>query len=278
MAENSYSQLMIEGRHYIELKLELSEPAELYDLVGAFTAIADQFEQYIRDEHPNLVDGKSRIYVKEIRAGSIIADLIPFIEPLIRNMDSALIVDDFIRRYGGMLQRLFRGDKVETATRNDLDDFMRQVAVIANDPDGKSAISSVEFHQTARTTRASVTFDTKEATRAQTVIESHRREIEAKAYEVHKNVLLVFWQSNVKDVETGRRSGERATVEAVSDKPLAVVYDSELAEARIKHETRDGERNLYKLGFYVTLRVEKLRGNPVAYRIEEVHDIIELPD
>jgi hypothetical protein len=278
MAKNTYSELMVEGKSYIELRLELSEPAELFDLIGAFTAIANQFERYLREDYPNLVDVDSRIYVKQIRAGSIIADLVPFIQPLIQNMDSALVVDGFVRKYGGILTRLFRRQPVPEAKKSDLEDFMKQVAAIANDPNGSATISSAEFHQTKNQIRASVSFDTKDAKKAQQEISDHIKEIELKAYQLEENVLMVFWQSNLKQVEKGKKSGEKAIIEHISEKPLAVIYDSDLAEEKIKHETTQGERNLYKLGFYVTCRVEKVAGKPVAYRISHVHSIIDLPD
>ncbi len=278
MAVIGYSQAMLEGKNFIELKIELREPAELYDLVASFTAVASQFDDYIRNEHPNLVDGDSKIYVKQIRAGSIVAELLPFIQPLIQNMDSALIVDGFIKRYGGILQKYLRGKQEEAATKGDLNDFMGQVAAIAKDPNGSLTIASAEYRKTKTTTRASVQFNTEDAKKIESFARAHQKQIEAKAYEVQKNVLMVFWQSNVKETETGKRTGEKAIIEEVSDKPLAVVYDSEIAEGKIKHETKDGDRNLYKLGFYVTCRVERLRSRPVAYRISEVHEIIELPD
>ncbi len=82
----------------------------------------------------------------------------------------------------------------------------------------------------------------------------------------------------LKDPQTGKRSGEKAIIEAVHPKPLAVVYETELAADRIKHETEQGDRNLYKLGFYVDCYVERLNGKPVAYRVTQVHNIIDLPD
>lgn len=269
---------LTESNNWIELTIDLKRPVELFDLMGTFTAIGHQFQQFLRDEYPHLVDETSKIYVRQIRAGSIIADLIPFIPPLIENMDKAMIVDDFVRRYGGMILQLAKGIKLPEPRKSDLDDVMRGVTAIANDPNGTATLKSVEFDQTKTRTRVSIQFDTKDAKRVQAVIEDQRREIEAKAFEVVENQLLVFWQSNLKQPVQGKRTGELAIMEYVTKKPLPVVYDSELAERRIKHETSQGERNVYKLGFYVTCRIERLNGRPVAYRISEVHDIIELPD
>jgi len=263
---------------FIELTIDLKRPAELYELMGMFVAIGHQFEQYLRDQHPHLVDETSKIYVRQIRAGSIIADLIPFIPPLIENLDRILIVDEFVRRYGGMILRLGHGHHLDDPRKSDLDDLMKGVAAIAHDPEGTATLKSVEYDKDGEKTRVAIKFDTKQAQRAIRVIDEQRKELEAKAFEIVENQLLVFWQSNLKQPVQGKRTGELAIMEYVAKKPLAVVYDSDLAEQRIKHELTDGERNIYKLGFYVTARVERLNGRPVAYRISEVHDIIELPD
>ena len=274
---NSYSGLMKDGAAYLELKIDLQEPAELFDLVRAFTSLGKQFDDYIKTEHPDYA-GETKIYVKQIRQGSIIAELLPIIQPLIQNMDSVIIIDQFIERYGGRLNKYMRGSKDETASKSDIDDIMGQVTAIAKDPNGSVALSSVEIDKTKTRIRASIKFNSEESRRIEDAAYSHKRQIEAKAYETINNSLMVFWQSNLKETDVGKRTGEKVIVEDVHGKPLAVVYDSDLAEDRIKHETKSGDRNLYKLGFYIDGRVERLNGRPVAIRVAEVHTIIDLPD
>ena len=46
-----HSQLMGEGDPLIVLNLDLQEPAELGDFVGAFVALSSQFERYTTTEH-----------------------------------------------------------------------------------------------------------------------------------------------------------------------------------------------------------------------------------
>jgi len=267
---------MAEGTPYIELRICLEQPAELYMLVSAFTALGSQFDQYIKREHPNL-HGAARLLVKEIRNGSIIVELIPIIQPLIQTMDTALIVDAFVTRYGGIIQRYINGQKEENATKSDLKDLMGQVAVIANDPNGKSSITSFVYHETKTTKRVEVTFDTKDAKKARDVIERQRIDIDLTAYEVHENVFMTFYQSNVKTPAPGAKTGEKVIIERIHKKPLAIIYETEMASERIKYETKEDDRNLYKKGFFVDCYVEKSNGRPVAYRVAAVHNVIDLP-
>lgn len=59
---------------------------------------------------------------------------------------------------------------------------------------------------------------------------------------------------------------------------MPLVYGSELAEERIKHEIREADENVYKKGFIVDVNVKSTGGRPVAYAITNIHQIIDLPD
>jgi hypothetical protein len=62
---------------HIVLNIETKRPIELSDFVSAFSSIASQYEKFVRSEYPELA-GDAKIYVREVRAGSIEADLIPW--------------------------------------------------------------------------------------------------------------------------------------------------------------------------------------------------------
>jgi hypothetical protein len=269
--------MMQDGTPYVELRIDLREPAELVDLVAAFAAIANQFERYIQTEHRNL-RGAAKLHVKDIRQGSIIVELLPLLQPLVVNMDTALIVDGFVRRFGGLLTSYTSGKRVEAATKSYIRDIIDAVAVIANDRDGKSAISSMDYHETKSTQRLNIEFDTEGARRARETAQLQRAAIDLPAYEVIENKLMVFLATTVRPAETGRKTQLRALIEAVCRKPLAIIYETDMARERIEDEIREDEKNVYKKGFLVDCYVEKFNGKPVAYRITQIHDIIPLPD
>jgi hypothetical protein len=59
---------------------------------------------------------------------------------------------------------------------------------------------------------------------------------------------------------------------------LPLVYASDLAEQRIKHEIAEAENNVFKKGFIVDVNVQTKGGRPVAYRVTNLHQVIDLPD
>jgi hypothetical protein len=267
---------------HIVLHVDTKNPIEFGDFVAGFTSISSQYDKFIRASFPDLT-GESRIFIREVRAGSIEADLVPWaligISSVISAMDQVLIVEQFVRTYGERLSSYFHiGGREKEATKSDLKDFMGSVAAIANDPDAKAILKAVYFEAGKKKVKAAITFDTKEAREAVRQIEGQILEIEKKTNADHQRVLLVFSQSNVKDTTIGKRTGEKVIIESISETDLPLIYASDLAEQRIKHEIRVADENVFKKGFVVDVNVENRNGNPVAYRVTNVHQIIDLPD
>ena len=154
---------------------------------------------------------------------------------------------------------------------------MDGLAAVANDPNGNVTIQAADFEDGQKRVRASVKFTSAQARDAMREIEDHKREMDHKGSVDHARVLMTFKRSDIGNADVGKRSGERVIVESISEKDLPLVYSSEIAEQTIKHEIRDTEENIYFKGFVVDVNVEVRNGKPVAYRVTNVHQIIELP-
>jgi hypothetical protein len=53
-----------------------TRPVELLDLTNSLLAIGEQYRSYVRRQNEALAEDNYRLYVREIRTGSIIVDLI----------------------------------------------------------------------------------------------------------------------------------------------------------------------------------------------------------
>jgi hypothetical protein len=277
-----YAELMAESPAHIILNIDTTQPIELGNFVSAFTALASQYSKFMKQNHPDL-SPDANIYVKEVRPGSIEADLIPWlmqqIPVIISEMEQVLIVEQFVRTYGARLGAYLSGRRDPAASDSDLKDFMGSIEAIANDPNGKGAIKAAYFEHGEKQIRAAIEFDTRQAQTARETIEEHRREIEYQGGSAeHKRVLMTFSQSNIKDVGLGKRTEERVAIEEISPRELPLIYASDLAERQIKHEIRDVDENVFKKGFIVDVNVQIKDGKPVGYRVTNLHQVIDLPD
>ena len=87
---------------------------------------------------------------------------------------------------------------------------------------------------------------------------------------------MTFKRSDIRDAGIGARSGERVVIEQISERDLALIYGSRLAEEQIKDQMRNTDENIYHKGFVVDVNVTTKGGDPVAYSIKHVHQIINL--
>jgi hypothetical protein len=262
------------GEPHIILRLETTQPVELGAFVGAFTSLGDEYERFIKATNPELA-GEPVMLVREVRPGSIVADLLPWIAvaaPFIDAMDKILVVEEFVRVWGARFNALLgRGKGPAPSTRSELRDWSDAVRAIASDPDGRSTLEAAVFEEDGKKkVRAAFSFTTPEARQALAAIENRERELEATVHSDYERVLMHFTRSDIGDAGVGKRSGERVVIDEISEKPLSLIYGSELAEQRIKHEIREADENVYKKGFVVDVNVRSVGGKPVAYAVTNI--------
>lgn len=274
---SEYSEFMAARTSFITIKLDFEDPVEANDFAVFWSSIASQFERFIRTQHTNL-PAEGRIFIKEVRRGSIEADIIPVLGNLIDYMDQVVIVTTFLGMVGATLRKYINGSRNYGAGKSDIQDYLGTVRAIANDSNGRAVIESATYEQGVLRKRVEFTFTTEEAREAAKHIEYHKQDLDRVASADHPRVLMLFKRSDIGSAEIGKRSGERVIIEAISPKDLPLVYASPLAEERIKHEMRTSDENIYKKGFWVDVNVQTRGGRTIAYAVTEVHSIIDVPD
>lgn len=269
---------MDDAPHLI-LKIETKAPVELGDFVAAFVGLGSQFENFFHEEHP-AERGDAKFYVKEVRAGSIIAELVPYILPAVPILAAGLAgikhandLHKFVETYGAKLSSYFKkGGRVPDASKGDISDYLKTVAAVAHDSEASLGLAVYEDGKQ----RIAFQFNTREARAAEANLIEHKDEIERTTDADHRRVLMTFTRTNVSHAKAGTRSGERVQIDAIHKRPLPIVYASILAEERIRHEIAEADDNVYKKAFDVDVNVEERNGKPIAYRIVAVHNVIDI--
>lgn len=279
---SSLGSRMVGRAPHIVVRIETKAPIEVDDFAAIYTALGSQYRRFIQEYYPDVGDDAS-IYVEKVRKGSILVELAPWVlstwaavPDQMRRVD---IIVEFVKKYGHILGVYFKpGGRVPDVSRSDLQDFSKQVAAIANDPNGSAVIEAAVFEDGKKRIKAAFKFRTPQAQQAVNEIESHRLALERISGAQHKRVIMTFRQANVKNTAVGKRTGERVVIEEISDRELPLVYSSELAEDRIKAEIRDAQDNLFHKGFVVDVNVATRNGRAFAYRVTDVHQVIDMPD
>ena len=274
-----YRELMEQSGAYLTLKLDLSEPVEALDFAQAFSSLAAQFDDYLRDSHPDLV-GQAKIFITDVSKGSIIIDMIPDFQDVINNMDRVLIVTGFLSLLSKRVRAYVHGQFIDKFNKPNLNTVASLFKAVAHDKNGtaKFFTGRVEEKGLFSQRKLQFSFDTREARTALATIESHKLLLEQTTGADHSRVSMTFVRSSTMGADLGKRSGELVVIEAVGNKPLPLIYASDLAEQQIKHVIREDDENVFKKVFVVDANVEQKGGRPIAYRITNLHQVIDLPD
>jgi len=264
----------------ITLTINNSEPIELNAFVRAFTSIAREYQDAVSNS--NDFEGEAEIFVKEVRSGSIVADLIPVVAstlPIIAShAEQVWLAVEFVEKWKDRITKLASGIVPEGFTRSDLKTFAGAVEAIARDPDASSLLEVATFEDGKRQVKSAFKFRSREALAVEQTIEGEYRRLETARDDNHFRVLMYFTRSDIGDAPKDKRSGERVVIPQISDRVLPIMYASDLAEQRIKHEIREADDNIFKKGFSVDVSVLFRNSRPVVYRILNVHEVIDLPE
>lgn len=273
-----YGRFMEEQRPYITIKLCLSEPVEVEDFARFFAAVSTQFQKYIKDELKDN-SAETRIFIKSIREGSIIADLFPDgWSSALAYMDNALIVVGFASLWSKRVRNWIAGRDDAVQSKSDLTEVLDTVEAIAKDPDGRAIVETAVYEQGVFRRRVALTFSSAEAREAVKHIDQQRLLLSQTSGADYERVLMYFKRSDVGSADVGKRSGERVIIPAISQKDRALMYASKLAEERIKDEIRHSDDNIYKKGFVVDVNVQHKQGRWTIYAVTNVHQIIDLDE
>lgn len=261
---------------FVTLRLCTKDPIALDDFVGAFTALGNEYERFIKSEYPDLVPTAS-VYVRQVEKGSILAELVGWAMAAttiaISSMDQMLIIEQFVRRYGERLGPYLSGARLPDATKGELSDFMSQVRAIANDPNARAELKAVCYEDGKRKVKAAVVFDTPTARAAEAGLIEHYNDLQKTTGAEHKHVLLQYVRPSIES-GSGVRRGERGKIESIYQKSLPIIYASDLARQQMQHELEAAEGNVFRLLFEVDVNVEiSADGAPRAFRIMHLHQL-----
>ena len=264
----------------LTLTLNNSQPIELSDFIGAFTSLATEYRRSVKrnDDFEN----EATIYVKEVRSGSIIADLIPIIAPALpiiaTHTEQIGHAVDFVLKWKERITELRDGIIPKGFGRSDLRTFTDATSAIARDPNASVTLEAATYEDGKREVKVSFKFVTADAQSAMKTIDAEYRRLESQLDKPRERVLMIFTRPDVYNAPTDKRSGERVLISEISERDLPLIYASEMAEQRIKHEIREADDNIFKKGFAVDVSVLYKTDRPIAYKITNFHHVIDILD
>ena len=275
----------------IQIHFDVHQPIELIEMTLALQSLAHEYQSFLssraaidgRRTDPNAI----KIYVTKIESNGILAELAgaaPFLGQLMALMDHTVVFADFVKMikaqfdyFHGLYGRNDVAPEDVPYSKAQIDRFKSLMGLVAKNKEGHLKLGVIQYSDSAETgeMKLQMSFTSDQASQAEKGAINAKRALETKVQADEEKVLMYFYQANVDDPKSGGRTGDKAIVKRVSDKPLPVFILPETEQQRIRYILDDSNHNPLTTGFMVDVNVEKdARDIPRAYRVIKIHEVI----
>jgi hypothetical protein len=252
----------------IVFEIKNGYPLELLDLTKSFASLAREYESYANGEFEGEERGLTRLYVSEIRSGSIIAELYPHAAGLLPLLADVKTVIGFATTLKTVIDWL-RTPKMRhkpPVTKNTLNNIKTIVEPAAKDSSTQININAETINNNV-INHVHIHVDSHEARAVQNAAQREIEEIERPSTRHLSGVDMYFHQAR-KDTS---QNGDRAVIESFSRKSVKVVFGTD----KIKLDMLGDD--IFGYAFEVNVDVQITEGRPSLYKVTKLRGKKQLP-
>lgn len=258
------------------VKINHTQPIEVDDFVKTISAIGELFDGFCRNNMHSREAQKAKLYVNKIEQGSIEIFLTEAFSalalPMIENVN---LIMDFAAHLKNVIEYYIRGrGQKPELTAKELHQLHDVLTINANDRGGTTMIGAVNINNfgSGDVVYNCFILDHGGSNSAQNQI--NREEEEAKQAEptetvYHRKLLRIFQLRTNMQTDTGNR----AIVESLNDRPLALVFETDELKRRVLCDD-----NPVRYGYLVDVAVLTSNGRPVAYKVTALHEVFPIDE
>lgn len=246
-----------------------NQPIELLELTRSLVALANNFNRYASTHGKSIEDRGAKLYVKEIRSGSIEIELVELVSvavlPFAENVNTILDFANYLF-HAVNFYRSASGNKppLEPAECKEITSILNPVANdygsqlnMAVTINGGVIINNVISYEDSLMIQANLEQEYK-TLKSGTI-----------ADDIEEMVVLTFYQAR-SDISS--KAGNKGIIESISPHPMNIIFGTE----SIKSEMLHSDINPLKTAYVVDARVETIQGKPSIYRILALHEYFDL--
>jgi hypothetical protein len=250
----------------IALRVEInnSNPIELIDLTKSLISLANQFNSYVAEHGERKEDREAKLYIREIKTGSVILDLVEFASktaiPFVENAHTIIGFTGKIKKIINYF--LKKEDEKPALSKGDFNDLSTILNPIAKDNASQLNLSTIINGDVT----VQVTINSIEANALQNMFKMEVDKAKAPALEPAKEKVLFYWEQAKRDLSA--ETGNKGIIESISPKAIKVIFEDDA----LKEKMLKGEQNPFLLASIVDVKVETIQGLPCVYKILKVHE------
>lgn len=247
------------------------QPVELLDLTKSLVALSNNFDRYTSENGETKENREAKLYVKEIRSGSIIVELIELATvgmiPFAENVNTIL---DFANYFKTAVNFFLKGEGQDP----DLSPAeFKEISTIVS-PVAKDKGSQINISTTVNgNLTLNFNLNSNESNAIQNIFNRELKKLKLPEIsdDSEDRVVLTFYQARS---DKASKIGNKGIIESLNKKPMNIVFDTEELKMEILHS----DINPLKTAYLVDVKVETINEKPSIYRIIKLHEYFDLED
>lgn len=256
----------------LRIHIKNSTPIQVSDFTTSINAIGSSFSNFAQKNGCSKELSNAKLYVNKITEGSIDIHLVELVSiGIIPFVENANLIMDFAKHLKSVYDyfTFSKGEKPEL-TPSELRDLHDMITIPAKDSNGSMDIQVIKG-DVDNVIFSGCTFNYMESNGLQNRINNDLDSIKSitEQGEIYSRQLMTIYQLRKNPASS---TGNKAVIDAISDKHLGLVFDSD----DLKEAILESEQNPMMKAYLVDVMMLFANGKPAAYKVIALHDVIDL--
>ncbi|PIZ22706.1 MAG: hypothetical protein COY49_07135 [Comamonadaceae bacterium CG_4_10_14_0_8_um_filter_57_29] len=251
----------------LEIYIKNEQPVVLTDLTLSLLAVNQQFQRFIESETNQDYQVGTELYIKEVRSGSIIIELVAQALPIVPLLWSGGTLSEWINNAKGVLEWLLGkvSNPPKVMHKNDLKQWKAILEPVAKD---SSSQMNFTVSDNAQVTINQFSFNSADANAAQNRITRELEDMDDPSEHIQNRKLMYWYQTKF---DTDSHTGDKAIIESISKRPQKVIFENNAVKEAMLGEDPRFNKPWHKLAYVVDVEVQTVMGEPKMYTVLRYH-------
>jgi hypothetical protein len=247
----------------LEIRINNTKPVILTDLTLALLGVGSQFEKFIENEIPEgNAPISSQLYIKEVRAGSIVIELIAQALPVVPLLWNGGSISEWIDYTKDVFDWL--NGKLENPPKKITKQDLKQYANIL-EPVAKDFGASLSFAAyNGNIVIEKIIINSQQANAAQNSIVREIEKIDAPNNNIRKKCVMTWHQTRFSEKSS---TGDKAIIEEITKAPIRVIFENNQIKKEILAGVAQIDKPWHELAYIVDVHVQTIHGVVKVYTI-----------
>ncbi|MGA2793553.1 MAG: hypothetical protein ABSE69_08460 [Roseiarcus sp.] len=248
----------------LRFEIQNSRPVDLLDLTGALSALGEAYQDYVTKSGFDVERGNVRLSIREIRTGSIIADLASIADQASFVLDHIDVIAGFAASFNDILQRLLlvpASGSPQIPTKREAAQAIAVMEPIAKD--GGAQL----FLNVAGDLHINHNYNSQQANAIQN--SAHRLlGPSLPVNQIYQDQILALYQVRG---DASSMVGDKGIIEGIAPNPAKLLFASE----QVKNQVVGQPENPFQKLFIVDVEARATEGKVRLYRVLAVKSVID---